>query len=96
MTTAQKTIIHDGKTKIPEEIMSALNLQEGQQMAWHISPTGSVIIEFDNIDNQYTNNQHKQIINKRLAKFRQDGKLGTDYKVALDSLRNNLKRTDIF
>ncbi len=38
---------------------------------------------------------HKQIIDERLAEFRQDGELGTDYKVALDSLRKNLKRADV-
>ncbi len=44
----KRTMIHDGKTEIPSEIMSALNLQEGQQIAWHISPTGAVIIRFKN------------------------------------------------
>ena len=45
--TIQTTIEH-GSTIIPADIIKALNVQDGQQLHWHISPTGAVFLRFKN------------------------------------------------
>lgn len=46
METTIQTTIENGSTIIPDDVIKALNVQDGQQLSWHISPTGAVFLRF--------------------------------------------------
>lgn len=48
MQTPIQTTIEHGSTVIPADIIKALNVKDGQQLNWHISPTGAVFLRFKN------------------------------------------------
>ncbi|WP_394261225.1 AbrB/MazE/SpoVT family DNA-binding domain-containing protein [Moraxella boevrei] len=43
-----KSVVHDGQTAIPSDVMTMLSLKEGQELTWVMMPDRSIVLRAKN------------------------------------------------
>lgn len=48
MLSSVKSIVHDGQTQIPSDVMAMLSLEDGQELTWVMMPDRSIVLRAKN------------------------------------------------